>query len=63
MENNRIKDKLIQCPLANEKVDIGFCVVTQDVVDNMLKERVLPEKYRQKHKWKEICKNCQYYGL
>ena len=51
----------IFCPLIDAKIDIGECVENTDVVGGIIKEYTMPEEYKQKENWKEICKNCKYY--
>ena len=51
-----MEDKII-CPLVDVKIDIIDCMENRDI-----KEDFIPEKYKQKEDWKEICKNCQYYN-
>lgn len=53
----------IRCPLVDDMIEVGDCVVCSDVSNGMLKENCIPEKFRQKKNWKNICKNCKYYDL
>ncbi len=46
----------VQCPMLGKKIELGYCMDIQDVVDNMIKPEILednipPEKY-------PICKRC-----
>lgn len=50
------------CPLVDERIDIGECIENTDVVDGIIKESTLPEQYKRKENWKEICKNCKYHN-
>ena len=51
----------IFCPLVDAKIDTGECVENTDVVRGIIKEYTMPEEYKQKENWKEICKNCKYF--
>lgn len=51
----------ILCPLVDTLIDIGDCIENVDVVDGLIIESSLPDQYKQKENWKEICKNCKYH--
>lgn len=52
---------MIRCPLKNEEIDEGECVVTVDACDSMIKERVIEKKILEQKNWKEICRKCKYH--
>lgn len=56
-------ENLIECPLVDNHIEIGDCVVFSDVAAGMLKEDCIPKEYRKKDNWREICKNCKYYDM
>ncbi len=51
----------ILCPLVDTLINIGDCIENIDVVDGLITESSLPDQYKQKENWKEICKNCKYH--
>ena len=51
-----MEDKII-CPLVDSEIEIIDCVENRDI-----KEVCIPEKYKKKENWKDICKNCEYYN-
>lgn len=54
-------DDMIMCPLIDEKIEPMECV---DIVDYILSPSLiknLPEKYKVKENFKEICKQCKWH--
>lgn len=52
----------VYCPMIDSEIDIADCIENVDVVDGLIIENSLPQKYKQKHDWKEICKKCKYHN-
>ena len=52
----------VMCPLADNFIEIYECIENVDVVDGLIKEKTMPERFKVKENWKEICKNCKYYN-
>ena len=52
----------VYCPMIDGEIDIADCIENVDVVDGLIIENSLPQKYKQKHDWKEICKKCKYHN-
>lgn len=50
-----MEDKIV-CPLVDDEIDIIDCLENRDI-----KEEYIPEKYKKKKNWKDICKSCKYY--
>ena len=48
-------DKIF-CPLVDKEICIVDCSENRDI-----KEEYIPEEYKAKNNWKEICRNCKYY--
>lgn len=46
----------ILCPLVDEKITPVDCMENRDTRDESI-----PDQYKQKENWKEICKNCKYH--
>lgn len=53
----------IKCPLIDNMIEVGDCVVYSDVASGMLKENCIPEKFKEKNNWRDICKNCKYHEM
>lgn len=49
-----MEDRII-CPLVDELIDPVDCMENRDTC-----EQSIPDKYKTKKDWKEICKNCKY---
>ncbi|MGN0585320.1 MAG: hypothetical protein ACI4JD_07685 [Ruminococcus sp.] len=52
MEN----DEKVLCPLIDKKISIVDCMENRET-----KDESIPEAYKQKTDWKNICRNCKYY--
>lgn len=50
----------IKCPLVNNKIieDID-CLENADIADGIIKDTHLPDEYKIKSNWREICKACR----
>ncbi len=49
-------DKII-CPLVDKAITPIDCMENREI-----KEEFIPDEYKLKENWKEICKNCKYYN-
>lgn len=54
-------DDRVMCPLIDEKIDPMEYVDVVDCVLNPLLLNSLPEKYKAKENFKEICKQCKWH--
>lgn len=54
-------DDRVMCPLINEKIEPMDCVDIVDCVLNPLLLRALPDKYKAKENFIEICKQCKWH--
>ena len=52
-----MKTDEIFCPLVDKNITIDDCMENREI-----REESIPQKYKQKHDWKEICKKCKYYN-
>lgn len=52
----------ICCPLVDGDIGIDDCIENIDVVDSLIKETALPDKYKTKNKWREVCSNCKWHN-
>ena len=53
----------VYCPMIDSAIDISDCIENVDVVDGLIVESSLPQIYKQKVNWKDICKKCKYHNL
>lgn len=51
MEN----EEMVLCPLVDSEITPTDCMENRD-----LNENAIPEQYKAKPNWKEICNNCKY---
>lgn len=56
-------EDIIRCPLVDTLITSAECIENVDIVDGMIVEESMPDKYKTKKEWKEICKNCKYHEL
>ena len=61
MENTIEYPDEVFCPLIDSIIDSGECVENSDVASSLIKEQSLPEIYKQKENWREICIKCKYH--
>ncbi len=52
---------MVFCPLVEQAIDADSCIENRDITRGLIKEECLPEEYKQKIDWKDICKNCKWY--
>lgn len=52
----------IMCPLIDALIEDYECIENVDIVDGLIIETTMPEKFKAKEYWKEICKNCEYHN-
>lgn len=55
-------DRRVFCPLVDRKVEDIDCIENRDVVDGMIIESSLPDEYKRKKNWKEICRDCKWHN-
>ena len=55
-------DRFIQCILVDKKIEDVDCIENREIVDGNLCEESLPEEYKTKVDWKNICKNCKWHN-
>lgn len=55
-------DNYVFCSLVDEMIEDIDCIENRDVVDGMLVESSLPDKYKRKENWREICANCKWHN-
>lgn len=55
-------DEYVFCPLVDAEIEDIDCIENRDVADDMIAEESLPQKYKAKENWKEICLNCEWHN-
>ena len=55
-------NEVVKCPLVDDEIEVIDCIENRDVVDQLINEFSMPEKYKKKKDWKEICNKCKYYN-
>ncbi len=55
-------DRYVFCPLVDKTIEDIDCIENRDVVEGMIIESALPDKYKKKENWKNICKNCEWHN-
>lgn len=53
----------ISCPLVDASITSADCIENVDVVDGLIVEESMPDKYKVKEDWKEICRKCKFHEL
>ena len=54
---------MIICPLVDEEIDSGDCLINTDIIDGFISdESHIPDKFKVKPDFKEICKKCPYHA-
>lgn len=52
----------VLCPLVDEIIEDIDCIENRDIIDGFFKMSCLPEKYKQKKNFTDICKNCKWHN-
>lgn len=48
------------CPLVDDNIEAGDCLEITDIIDEMFgNESYIPDKFKVKPNYKEICKKCK----
>lgn len=50
------------CPLVDEIIEDIDCIENRDIIDGFFKISCLPEKYKAKKNFKDICKSCKWHN-
>ena len=56
-----MNDDLYFCPLVEMNIHNYECIENCDCIDGYIKILSLPDKYKRKAEFKEICKKCKYH--
>ncbi len=52
----------VMCPLVDAEIEAIECVVNRDCVYGELVISCMPDEFKQKENFKDICKNCEWYN-
>ena len=52
----------VMCPLVDAEIENIYCIENSDAVDGMLKKDSVPERFKKKSEWEDICKNCKWHN-
>ena len=50
----------VMCPLAAEMLSVDDGIPFQDISNGSIKDRNMPDKYKQKNNWRAICRGCKW---
>jgi len=51
---------MAKCPLVDRDIESGDCLEITEVVDEMVgNESYIPDEFKKKNNYKEICKKCK----
>lgn len=56
MEDRYFNEENVLCPLIDGIITPVDCMENREI-----REESIPDKFKHKPNWKEICKNCKYY--
>lgn len=51
----------VMCPLVDEMIAADDCIENQDVAAGMITDETMPDRFKEKENWREMCKGCEYY--
>lgn len=52
----------VMCPLVDKKIENIDCVENADAADGIIKKEAVPERFKQKPEWEQVCKKCKWHG-
>ena len=52
----------VMCPLVDENIEPIDCIENSDAIHGIIKKETIPERFKKKPNWKEICKKCKWHG-
>ena len=51
-----MEEERVRCPLIDEDISPIECMENRDI-----REELIPDKFKEKKDWKDICSKCKYY--
>lgn len=58
----RNDDRMVMCPLVDKEIEDIDCIENRDCIDGFIRISSLPDKYKQKDGYEDICKNCKWHN-
>lgn len=55
MDDRHYNEEKVFCPLLDDYITPVDCMENREI-----REESIPEKFKQKSNWKELCENCKY---
>jgi len=55
--------KYVFCPITEDRIEDIECIETRDAVDGLFIEDTVPEEYKKKENWKNICRECKWHNF
>ena len=52
----------VMCPIVDHRIEKLDCIENSDAVDGIIKKETVPEKFKRKPEWEQICKKCKWHG-
>ena len=50
----------VMCPLVEEMIENIDCIENSDAVDGLIKKSSVPDRFKRKPEWENICMECQW---
>ena len=50
----------VMCPLVEEMIENIDCIENSDAVDGLIKKSSVPDRFKRKPEWENICRVCQW---
>ena len=60
--NNAEVVREVFCPLVDEIIEDIDCIENRDIIDGCFKMSCLPQKYKEKKDFIDVCKNCKWHN-
>lgn len=51
----------VMCPLVDQEVKSVDCIENADAVDGIIQKENVPDRFKKKPGWEEICKKCKWH--
>lgn len=51
----------VMCPLVDQEVKSVDCIENADAVDGIIQKENVPDRFKKKPRWEEICKKCKWH--
>lgn len=52
----------VMCPLVDQRIENIDCIENSDAVDGIIKKEAVPQRFKQKPGWEQICEKCKWHG-